>query len=181
MSTGKFKELPVEETLKDLATSEDGLAEAEAAKRRETSGYNEIAQEKRNSFLEFLLRYWGPMPWLLELAMGLSFILRHYLEAIIIFVLLTMNAVIGHLHSRGSQRAVELLKKKLALKAKVLRDGKWVMQESRNLVPGDIIAVGLGDIVPADAKIVNGELSIDQSALTGESLPIEAHQPDVIY
>jgi H+-transporting ATPase len=180
-STDKFRELPVEETLKDLATSEDGLAEAEAAKRRETSGYNEIAQEKRNSFLEFLLRYWGPMPWLLELAMGLSFILRHYLEGIIIFVLLTMNAVIGHLHSRGSQRAVELLKKKLALKAKVLRDGKWVMQESRNLVPGDIIAVGLGDIVPADSKIVNGELSIDQSALTGESLPIEAHQPDVIY
>ena len=115
------------------------------------------------------------MPWLLELAMGLSFILRHYLEGIIIFALLTVNAVIGQVHSRGSQKAVELLKKKLAVKAKVLRDGKWVMKEAKKIVPGDIIAVGLGDIVPADAKIISGGLSIDQSALTGESLPIETH------
>ena len=121
------------------------------------------------------------MPWLLELAMGLSFILRHNLEGIIIFVLLTVNAVIGHVHSRGSQKAVELLKKKLAIRAKVLRDGKWGMEEAKEIVPGDIIAVGLGDIVPADAKIISGELSIDQSALTGESLPAEAHQSDIIY
>jgi H+-transporting ATPase len=84
-------------------------------------------------------------------------------------------------HSRGSQKAVELLKKRLAIKAKVLRDGKWVMKESKEIVPGDIIAVGLGDIVPADAKIISGELSIDQSALTGESLPVETHQEDIIY
>ena len=113
--------------------------------------------------------------------MGLSFVLRHTLEGIIIFVLLTVNAVIGHLHSRGSQKAVELLKKKLAIKAKVLRDGKWGMKEAKEIVPGDIIAVGLGDIVPADAKIVSGELSVDPSALTGESLPVETRQSDIIY
>jgi H+-transporting ATPase len=96
-------------------------------------------------------------------------------------VLLTVNAIIGHMHSRGSQKALELLKKKLAIKAKVLRDGKWGMREAKEIVPGDIIAVGLGDIVPADAEIVSGELSVDQSALTGESLAVETRQSDVIY
>ena len=113
--------------------------------------------------------------------MGLSFILGHYLEGIIIFALLTLNAVIGHKHSSSSQRTVELLKKKLAVRAKVLRDGTWVMKEAREIVPGDIIAVKLGDIIPADAVIADGELSVDQSALTGESLPAGAHKSDIIY
>jgi H+-transporting ATPase len=180
-STSEYKKIPLEKTLKSLETSTDGLSESEARNRLETFGYNELTEKKRNPFLEFLLRYWGPMPWLLELAMGLSFVLKHYLEGIIILVLLTVNAVIGHLHSRGSQKAVELLKKKLALKAKVLRSGKWVMKEAKEIVPGDIIAVGLGDIVPADAGMVSGELSVDQSALTGESLPVEAHPSGIIY
>jgi H+-transporting ATPase len=180
-STSEYKKISLEETQAFLEASIDGLSESDAGKRLEIFGYNEIVEEKKNPFLEFLLRYWGPMPWLLELAMGLSFILRHYLEGIIIFVLLTVNAVIGYVHSRGSQKAVELLKKKLAIKAKVLRDGKWVMKEAKEIVPGDTIAVGLGDIVPADAKIISGELFIDQSALTGESLPAETHQSDIIY
>jgi H+-transporting ATPase len=180
-STAEYKNISSQEALEFLQTSIDGLAESEVGKRLEKFGYNEIEERKRNLLLEFLLRYWGPMPWLLELAMGLSVVLKHYLEGIIIFVLLTVNAIIGHLHSRGSQKAVELLKKKLALKAKVLRDGKWGMREAKEIVPGDIIAVGLGDIVPGDAQIVSGELSVDQSALTGESLPVETHQSGVIY
>ncbi len=180
-STSEYKKISLEETQAFLEASIDGLSESDAGKRLEIFGYNEIVEEKKNPFLEFVLRYWGPMPWLLELAMGLSFILRHYLEGIIIFVLLTVNAVIGHVHSRGSQKAVELLKKKLAIKTKVLRDGKWGMKEAKEIVPGDTIAVGLGDIVPADAKIISGELSIDQSALTGESLPAETRQSDIIY
>ena len=180
-STTEYKKITLEETLGLLKTSTEGLTESEAKKRIELFGYNEIAEKRKNLFLEFLLRYWGPMPWLLELAMGLSFVLRHYFEGIIIFVLLTVNAIIGHVHSRGSQKAMELLKKKLAIKAKVLRDGKWIMKDAKEIVPGDIISVGLGDIVPADAKIISGELSIDQSALTGESLPAETHQSDIIY
>jgi H+-transporting ATPase len=180
-STSEYKKISLEETLKSIETSTDGLTESEVRKRLAAFGYNEIVEKKKNPLLEFLLRYWGPMPWLLELAMGLSFLLRHYLEGIIIFVLLTVNAVIGHVHSRGSQKAVELLKKKLAIKAKVLRDGMWVVKEAKEIVPGDIIAVGLGDIVPADARMVSGELSIDQSALTGESLPVETRQADMIY
>lgn len=180
-SISEHKKISMEESLKALETSTDGLAESEASNRLRIFGYNEITEKKKNPFLEFLLRYWGPMPWLLELAMALSLILRHYLEGIIIFVLLTVNAVIGHMHSRGSQRAVELLKKKLAVQAKVLRDGKWMMKEAREIVPGDVIAVKLGDIIPADAKILSGELSVDQSALTGESLPVNEKQSGIVY
>jgi len=179
--TSEYGKLPLEEALKSLETSSEGLKEAEARKRIDLFGYNEIVEKKRSPLLEFLLRYWGPMPWLLELAMGLSLGLRHYLEGLIILVLLTINAVIGHMHARGSRRAVELLKKKLSLKARVLRDGKWAVKDAREIVPGDIISVRLGDILPVDAKILSGELSVDESALTGESLPVEAHGSDIIY
>ncbi|MGB9716227.1 MAG: plasma-membrane proton-efflux P-type ATPase [Thermodesulfovibrionales bacterium] len=180
-NTSEYKELSIDDTLKALDASINGLSDSEVRDRLKTFGYNEIIEKKRHPLIEFLLRYWGPMPWLLELAMVLSFILRHHLEGIIIFVLLTINAIIGHIHSRGSQRAVELLKKKLAINAKVLRDGKWITEEAKEIVPGDIIAIKLGDIVPADAKIISGELSVDQSALTGESLPISAKQSDIVY
>jgi H+-transporting ATPase len=180
-STSEYKNIPLEGVLQSLEAATDGLPDSEAGNRLRTFGYNEIPETKKNPFLEFVLRYWGPMPWLLELAMGLSLILGHYLEGIMIFALLTLNAVIGHKHSSSSQKTVELLKKKLAVRAKVLRDGKWTMKEAREIVPGDIIAVKLGDIVPADAMIVNGELSVDQSALTGESLPASAHQSDIVY
>lgn len=180
-STTDYKKISFEETFKFLETSIDGLSEAEARKRLEIFGSNEIVEKKKNPVLEFLLRYWGPMPWLLELAMALSFILRHYFEGIIIFLLLTVNAVIGHMHSRGSQKALELLKKKLAIQAKVRRDGQWRTKEASEIVPGDVIAVKLGDIIPADAKILSGEISVDQSALTGESLTVNANQSDIVY
>ncbi len=180
-NTSEYKKISVEESLRLLETSKNGLSDSDSVERLQIFGYNEIAEKKKNIFLDFLLRYWGPMPWLLELAMGLSFGLKHYLEGTIIFVLLTVNAVIGHVRSQGSQKAVELLKLKLAVKAKVLRDGKWIIKDAKEIVPGDIIAVGLGDIVPADAKIISGELSIDQSALTGESLPAETGQSDILY
>ena len=112
--TADFEGLSGEELLQRLETSEKGLTQSEATKRTALFGYNEIAELKQHPLLDFLLRYWGPMPWLLELAMFLSFLLGHHLEGIIIFFLLTMNAVIGHLHSRSSQEALELLKKKLA-------------------------------------------------------------------
>lgn len=125
-STSEYKKISLEKTQAFLEASMDGLSESDAGKRLEIFGYNEIVEGKKNPFLEFVLRYWGPMPWLLELAMGLSFILRHYLEGIIIFVLLTVNAVIGYVHSRGSQKAVELLKKKLAIKRKYYVMGSGV-------------------------------------------------------
>jgi H+-transporting ATPase len=180
-NTSEYRELSVEETLSFFTTTADGLTGAEARNRTEVFGFNEVAEKKKNSIVEFLIRYWGPMPWLLELAIVLSIVLRHYLEAGIIFALLTINTVIGQIQSRGSQRALEALKKRLAVKARVLRDGEWVTIEAREIVPGEIISIGLGDIVPADAKLINGDLSIDQSVLTGESMPVDVQQSDVIY
>ena len=180
-NTADYKKTSLEETLRYLETTTGGLSEVEVSKRHALFGYNEIVEKKRNPLWEFLLRYWGPMPWLLELAIGLSFLLRHYLEGLIIVGLLTVNAVIGHMHSYNSQKALDLLKKKLALKAKVLREGTWIAKEAKDITPGDIVMVKLGDIVPGDAMIVSGNLSMDQSSLTGESLPVEAHQADLIY
>jgi H+-transporting ATPase len=121
------------------------------------------------------------MPWLLEFAMALSYVIGHYLEVIIVFVLLTINVIIGFMHARSSQKALESLRKRLAVKAKVLRDSKWTVKEARETVPGDIFIVGLGDLVPADAKLISGELTVDQSALTGESLPVNLRQSNIIY
>jgi H+-transporting ATPase len=180
-STASYKELSLQETFKLLEASEDGLGESEARNRLQIFGYNEIKEKKKNPLLEFILHYWGPMPWLLELAMVLSFILRHYPEGIIILALLTVNAIIGHIHSLGSQKAIELLKKKLAIKAKVFREGRWEIRDAKEIVPGDVIVIKLGDIVPADAMIISGELSIDESSITGESLPIEKKQQSIVY
>ncbi|MDA8171869.1 MAG: plasma-membrane proton-efflux P-type ATPase [Nitrospiraceae bacterium] len=181
LGTDEYKKLSVEDALSLLGTSAGGLADSEAGDRLKIFGPNEIAEKRENPFLEFARRYWGPMPWLLELAMGLSFMLKHRLEATIIFALLTLNAVIGHMHSRSSQKAVELLKKKLAVKARALRDGIWAVKDSRLIVPGDVISVRIGDVIPADAKVLEGALSMDESALTGESLPVEANPASVIY
>lgn len=176
-----YKRLSIEETLKALDTSLNGLSEEEVRRRIEKYGYNEVKEEKKNPVLEFLSRYWGPMPWSLELAIVLSVLISHVIEAIIIFTLLTINVTIGFMHSRHAQRVLEYLKKRLAVKVKVLRDGKWVLKDAREIVPGDIILIGLGDLVPADVKIVSGELSVDQSALTGESLPVNLKPLDMVY
>jgi H+-transporting ATPase len=121
------------------------------------------------------------MPWLLELTIIVSYIIGHYLEVAVIFGLLSTNAIIGFRHTQGSRRALELLKKRLAIKAKVLRNEEWVVRGAREIVPGDVITVVLGDLVPADAKTIDGEVSVDQSALTGESLPVTVPKSGVIY
>lgn len=180
-STSEYKNISLEETIKFLETSENGLTTDEADGRIEKFGYNEIAEAKKNTILQFLKRYWGPMPWLLEFSIVLTLILKHYTESGIIFTLLTINAVIGYMQSRNSQKAVEMLKKKLEIKAKVLRDGRWVLKEAKYIVPGDIINIKLGDLIPADVCILSGEVSADESALTGESLPKDMHKSDIIY
>jgi len=180
-TTSDYSKMTLEEALQALNVTKDGLTEEETAKRIRDFGYNEITEKKNNPVLGFLKRYWGPMPWLLELSIALTIILNHYVESVIIFVLLTMNAVIGFLQSNHSQKAVSMLKKKLEINAKVLRDGKWVLLQAKDLVPGDIINVKFGDLIPADAYIVNGEASVNESSLTGESLPKDVHAGQVVY
>ncbi len=180
-NTSEYKDPTVEETLQLLQSSTDGLTESEVQRRLQIFGFNEVVEKRSNPVLTFLSRYWGPMPWLLELAIALSVLLKHYFEAGIIFALLTINTVIGQIQSRGSQRVLETLRKRLAINARVSRGSKWLTKEARDIVPGDIISVGLGDIVPADAKVISGDLSIDQSILTGESLPVDAQESAIIY
>ncbi|HXZ97825.1 MAG TPA: plasma-membrane proton-efflux P-type ATPase [Candidatus Acidoferrum sp.] len=180
--TSEYGQVSVEQTLELLESSTRGLTESEARNRVDRYGLNEVVEKEKDPVIEFLSRYWGPMPWLLELAMALSYVLGHYLELAIIFSLLTINAVIGFVHTRSSRRALDLLKRRMAVRARVLRNGEWTVQDARELVPGDIIGIGLGDLVPADAKILaDGELVVDQSALTGESFPITVHESGIVY
>jgi H+-transporting ATPase len=134
-----------------------GLDEAEAKQRLNQSGYNELIEKKANPFLKFLSYFWGPIPWMIEAAVILSAIVRHWVDFWIILVLLLMNAVVGFWEEYQAGNAIEALKKTLALNAKVLRNSKWKTIPARELVPGDIIRLRLGDIVPADAKLLEGD------------------------
>ena len=177
----KYAEMTLDSAYSLLAASETGLTEEEVQHRIQKFGFNQVSEKPRRAVVDLLSRYWGPMPWLLESTIILSYLIGHYLEAAIIFTLLTINAIIGFRHDRSSQRALELLKKRLAPKAKVLRDGQWAVKDAVQLVPGDVVQLGLGDLIPADVKIIRGELSVDQSALTGESLPVTVSQSGVAH
>ena len=180
-ATNDYRGMSSGDVLSALGSGKDGISEAEAADRIKRFGPNEILEKKKNPVRQFLKRYWGPMPWLLEFAMVLTVLVRHYTEGILIFALLTVNAVIGFAQSRNSQKAVELLKKQLQIKTKVLRGGQWSVKDAKDIVPGDILNLKLGELVPADVFVLEGEVSADASALTGESLPQDIHPNDVMF
>jgi H+-transporting ATPase len=177
-----LKSIPVADVEKRLDATSDGLSEAEAAKRLEKYGPNEIAEKKTNPLLKFLSYFWGPIPWMIEIAVILSGVVRHWPDFFIILLLLVANASIGFWEERQAGNAIEALKAKLAIKARVKREGKWVTPPAKELVPGDVIRLRLGDIVPADARLLEGdEISVDQAALTGESLPASKNPGDAIF
>ena len=177
-----LKSLPLPEVEKKLGSSPDGLSQAEAQKRLTQYGPNEIEEKKTNPFLKFLTYFWGPIPWMIEAAVILSAVARHWPDFGIILVLLLANAVVGFWEERQAGNAIEALKAKLAVKARVKRDGKWVNPAARELVPGDVIRLRLGDIVPADARLLDGDpVEVDQSALTGESLPATRKSGEAVF
>jgi H+-transporting ATPase len=177
-----LKSLPLPEVEKKLGSSPDGLSQAEAQRRLAQYGYNEIAEKKTNPFLKFLTYFWGPIPWMIEAAVILSAVARHWPDFAIILLLLLANAVVGFWEEHQAGNAIAALKAKLAIKARVRRDGKWTTLEARELVPGDVIRVRLGDIVPADARLLEGDpVEVDQSALTGESLPVTRKTAETVY
>jgi len=177
-----LKSLPMPEVEKTLASSPDGLTQAEAQKRLAQYGPNQIAEKKTNSFLKFLTYFWGPIPWMIEVAVILSGIVRHWPDFFIILLLLVSNAVVGFWEEHQAGNAIEALKARLAVKATVKRDGKWTNPNASELVPGDVIRLRLGDIVPADARLLAGDsIQVDQSALTGESLPVDAKPGGAVY
>ncbi|MEM3258478.1 MAG: plasma-membrane proton-efflux P-type ATPase [Thermoproteota archaeon] len=176
------KKLSVTELFRRLSSNENGLTTSEAEKRLQQFGSNEIPEKKVNPIVKFLGYFWGPIPWMIEAAVVVSAFIQHWTDFGIIFVLLMVNAVVGFWQEHKADNAIEMLKQKLAPKARVLRDGKWREIPARELVPGDVVRVRLGDIVPADIKLFEGDyLLVDESALTGESLPVEKHVGDVGY
>jgi H+-transporting ATPase len=177
-----LRALSLPEVEKKLGSSPDGLTQAEAQKRLIQYGPNEIEEKKTNLFLKFLTYFWGPIPWMIEAAVILSAVARHWPDFGIILLLLLANATVGFWEERQAGNAIEALKAKLAVKARVLRDGKWINPASRELVPGDVIRLRLGDIVPADARLLDGDpVEVDQSALTGESLPTERKPGEAVF
>ncbi len=177
------EEKTVQETLERLQSDpKKGLSQQEAIKRQEQYGPNAIEEEKQSPIIKFFSHFWGPIPWMLEVAVILSAIAQRWEDFAVIFIMLLINGGVSFWHENKAENAIEALKEKLALEAKVIREGKSQKIQARDLVPGDIIQLSIGDIVPADAKLLQDQdASIDESSLTGESLPVSKNEGDSVY
>ena len=177
-----LNDLPVPELFHRLNSSDAGLSQEEAKKRLDEYGYNEIEEKQINPLKKFFLYFWGPIPVMIIIAAILSGILQNWPDVGVIMILLIINAVVGFREEYQANNAVAALKKRLAINARIKRDGKWGSLPARELVPGDIIHLRIGDIIPADSRLLRGNpVQIDQSALTGESLPVEREQGDAVF
>jgi H+-transporting ATPase len=150
-----------------------GLTRAAAKTLLQAHGYNEVKEQPEHPLRQFLGKFWGLSAWMLELIMILSAFLRKYSDLAIVAALLVLNAVLGFAQERRAAGVVETLRRRLQVSARVLRDASWQVIAARELVPGDVVRVRSGDIVPADLKLLSGALSVDQSALTGESKDVD--------
>jgi H+-transporting ATPase len=177
-----FQKANADEVLKLLKSNpESGLKTAEAEERLKTYGYNEVPQKKTNPYVRFAKKFWGLTAWMLEAIIILSWFLQRYADLYIVTGLLVFNAVLAFSEEQRASGAVEALQEKLHVNARTLRDEEWTSLSSRELVPGDIVRVRAGDFVPADLKVVDGTLEVDQSALTGESAIIGKKTGDMVY
>ena len=176
------QQIDIKDLYQKLSSTPDGLPREEAAKRLQEYGPNEITERKVNPLMKLLGYFWGPIPWMIEVAAVLSVVIHHWEDFWIISALLLLNAGVAFWQESKATSAIEALKSKLAPKARVRRDGKWQEINGKDLIPGDIVRVRSGDIVPADIKFMDGDyVSVDESALTGESLPVDKHQGDIGY
>ncbi len=178
----QVEKLSIDELTKQLQSTSKGLSKAEAAARLTEFGPNALVEKKVRPWVKFLGYFWGPIPWMIEVAAVLSAIVRHWPDFFIILALLLFNAGVGFWQEFKAANALAALKNQLALRARVLRDGQWSEIDAAELVPGDVVRLRLGDIIPADAKLIEGDyISVDQSALTGESLPVDKKTGEVVY
>ncbi|MDE2120710.1 MAG: HAD-IC family P-type ATPase, partial [Betaproteobacteria bacterium] len=151
-----------------------GLSTDEALRRARSFGANAIENRPPAWWQRLLRKLWGPVPWMLEAVIALQLVLHRAEEAAVIAFLLGFNAVVAFVQEGRAQDALALLRRQLQVQARVLRDGRWSRLPAAQLVPGDIVHVRAGDLVPADLRVFDGTVALDQSALTGESLPVEA-------
>lgn len=161
--------------------SDAGLTQAQVEARLKQYGYNEVPEKKANLLFAFFKKFWGLSAWMLELIIVLSWILHKYSDLYIVTALLVVNALLSFVQEQRASGALEQLRARLHVNSRVLRNGTWIISPAKYLVPGDIVRLRLGDFVPADVKIISGELSVDQSALTGESMEVEKGSDDVLY
>ena len=172
---------PIAETLAMLQVNpEAGLTRVEVEARLKEHGYNEVAEQKQHPILNFLGKFWGVSAWMLELIMFLSAVLRKYSDLAVVSALLVINAVLSFMQERRAAGVVDALRLRLQVSARVLREGSWQVIPARALVPGDIVRVRPGDIIPADVKLLSGALRVDQSALTGESQDVDKASGEVL-
>ena len=175
--------MSIEDALKTLSVDPaKGLTAAEATQRLGKYGPNALEEKKKSELAVFLGFFWGPIPWMIEAAALMALIVRDWGDFVIITALLVFNAVLGFWEQHEASNALDALKSSLAMKARALRDGAWKEVEAKTLVPGDIVRLYIGDVVPADCKLLKGDyLSVDQAALTGESLPVSKKPGDPAY
>ncbi|EQD70351.1 plasma-membrane proton-efflux P-type ATPase, partial [mine drainage metagenome] len=159
----------------------NGLSTEDVEKLRKKYGFNEIPEEKENPLLSLGKKFWGTTAWMLEVTAALTFVLKNYLDFYIIAALLVVNAVISFFQEERASGAVNLLKQSLQVKCRVLRNGKWIVEDAKSLVPGDVIRIRSGDLVPADASLVDGYLDVDQSVLTGESISVVRKNGEKVF
>ncbi|KAG0590309.1 hypothetical protein M758_1G095600 [Ceratodon purpureus] len=187
--TVDLEHIPVEEVFEQLRCTKEGLSDAEATARLEIFGHNKLEEKKESKFLKFLGFMWNPLSWVMEAAAIMAIALANgggkppdWQDFIGIIVLLVINSTISFIEENNAGNAAAALMARLAPKTKVLRDGQWSERDAVILVPGDIVSIKLGDIIPADARLLEGDpLKIDQSALTGESLPTTKKPGDEVY
>jgi len=177
----KIEKLDLKQTYKALGSSTKGLSSKEADKRIGSYGYNEIVGKKPNYALIFLRKFTGPVQLILIVVIILSYILNSIRDVYIITALLVFNAIIGFIEEYRADESVDALKERLSSSARVLRDNRWQVIKAKMLVPGDIIKVKLGDIIPADCKVIEPEeLQVDESIITGESMPQGKKEGDLL-
>ena len=150
-----------------------GLSSAEAVRRRSEFGPNAVVEEHIHPLVRVARHFWAPVPWMLEATIILQIAIGQRLTGVLIAALLILNVALGVFQEGRAGAALALLKQRLALQSRVRRDGVWVDLPAADLVPGDVVQVSLGDVVPADIVLLNGSLLVDQSMLTGESMPVE--------
>ena len=156
------------------ANTATGLTREEAGRRLKQFGPNSVPDTSVNPLRMALEKFWAPVPWMLEAAIVLQVAIGEYIGAAIIFCLLVFNAALGFIQEGRAQATLAALKSRLALTATVRRNGAWTNPPAVDLVPGDIVKLSLGAVVAADVRLAEGSVQIDQSMLTGESIPIEA-------
>ena len=158
-----------------------GLTIAEAERRLAEYGANEIPERHPHPAIALLRKFWGPIPWMLEATIAIQILLGRTGEAAIVGALLVFNAAVSFLEEGRANKALELLRSRLTTRARVLRDGRWQAVAATSLVPGDCVHIRMGDLSPADIRIANGDVLLDQSTLTGESVPVEAGPGALAY